>query len=236
MPEGEKKKYSRLVQALEERFAPANQTELYRTQLRERHQKAVETLPELGQDIKRLTYLAYPTAPYDVQETLAKEQFIDALRDSDMRLRVKQARPANLNDAVRHAVELEAFNKAEIKRADGQGFLRQARETEISGDFSQALKELQNVVVDLQKEVRGMKGRKNTSSHSKRQSFKGICYGCGQQGHVAAKCPNRQTTSVDHKQRENDASNKVECSKEVPAKVWELSPEGGMFVKVRANE
>jgi hypothetical protein len=47
-----------------------------------------------------------------VRETLAKEQFIDSLIDGDMRLRIKQARPINLNDAIRHAVELEAFNKA----------------------------------------------------------------------------------------------------------------------------
>jgi hypothetical protein len=33
-----------------------------------------------------------------------------------MRLRIKQARPINLNDAISHAVELEAFNKAELKR------------------------------------------------------------------------------------------------------------------------
>jgi hypothetical protein len=49
-----------------------------------------------------------------VRETLAKEQFIDSLIDGDMRLRIKQAKPINLNDAIRHAVELEAFNKAEL--------------------------------------------------------------------------------------------------------------------------
>jgi hypothetical protein len=41
-----------------------------------------------------------------------------------MRLRIKQARPINLNDAIRHAVELEAFNKAELKRNEGDGYLR----------------------------------------------------------------------------------------------------------------
>jgi hypothetical protein len=44
-----------------------------------------------------------------------------------MRLRIKQARPINLNDAIRHAVELEAFNKAELKRNEGGGYLRSAR-------------------------------------------------------------------------------------------------------------
>ncbi|CAC5410999.1 unnamed protein product [Mytilus coruscus] len=41
----------------------------------------------------------------------AKEQFIDALEDSEMRLRIKQSRPKGLNDAIRFAVELEATTK-----------------------------------------------------------------------------------------------------------------------------
>lgn len=39
--------YDDLVTALEERFAPPNQTELYRVQLRERRQKASESVAEL---------------------------------------------------------------------------------------------------------------------------------------------------------------------------------------------
>lgn len=113
--------YAELVKTLEERFAPPNQTELCRVQLRERRQKASESLSELGQDVRRLTNLAYPTAPSDLRETLSKEQFIDALVSSDMRLRIKQARPKNLNDAVRHAVELEAFNRAERKHLEAEG-------------------------------------------------------------------------------------------------------------------
>ena len=80
-------------------------------------------MSELGQDIRRLTNLAYPNAPVDVRETLAKEQFIDSLHNSDMRLRIKQARPTDLNDAVRHAVELEAFDRAERRQ---QGILKTA--------------------------------------------------------------------------------------------------------------
>ena len=86
-------------------------------------------MPELGQDVRRLTNLAYPMATNDVREILAKEQFIDGLASADMRLRVKQARPLNLDDAVRHAVELEAFNKAERKRDDGRGYLRSTSQT-----------------------------------------------------------------------------------------------------------
>ena len=124
LPGAAQRDYNALCIALEQRFAPTNQTELYRAQLRERKQKAVETLPELGQDIRRLTNLAYPTATVDLKEILAKEQFIDAIKDSDMRLRIKQARPTDLNDAVRHAVELQAFQSADKKMQESQGFVR----------------------------------------------------------------------------------------------------------------
>ena len=83
--------FTELVKALANRFAPPNQTELYRVQLRECKQKPEESLSELGQDIRRLTSLAYPTAPANLRETLAKEQFVDALVSSDMRLRIIQS-------------------------------------------------------------------------------------------------------------------------------------------------
>ena len=75
-----------------------------------------------------MTNLAYPTAPSDLRETLSKEQFIDALVSTDMRIRIKQARPVNLNDAIRHAVELVAYNRAERKHLEGQGFMRTTAE------------------------------------------------------------------------------------------------------------
>ena len=48
-------------------------------------------------------------------EVLAKGQFIDAIRDSDMRLEIKQARPTDLNDAGRHSAELQVFSGADKK-------------------------------------------------------------------------------------------------------------------------
>ena len=108
--------YMELCDALESRFAPANQTELYRAMLREKRQKAAETLPELGESIRRLAHLAYPTAPREVTEMIAKDQFVDALIDFDMRLRIQQSRPKSLNEAIRLAVEIEAFSRAERQR------------------------------------------------------------------------------------------------------------------------
>ena len=42
----------------------------------------------------RVTNLAFPTAPRGIPETLAKDQFIDALINADIRFRIKESRPA----------------------------------------------------------------------------------------------------------------------------------------------
>jgi hypothetical protein len=114
--------YETLVRSLQERFSPPNQTDLYRVQLKEWRQKPTETLSELGQTIRRLTNLAYPTAPGEVRETLAKDQFIDALIDSEIRIRIKQSRPVNLNEVISLAVELEAYNGQRTQRSYESSF------------------------------------------------------------------------------------------------------------------
>ena len=92
--------------------------------------------------------MTYATAPIDVRETLAKEQFIDCLHSSDMRLRIKQARPKSLNDAVRHAVELEAFVKAE-KKYEGVGFMRTLNQKEEERSTNESdFKSLQDKLVN----------------------------------------------------------------------------------------
>lgn len=204
-------KYDELTKALEERFAPPNQTELYRVQLKERRQRASETLTELGQHIWRLTNLAYATAPVDVRETLAKEQFIDCLHNSDMRLRIKKARPKSLNEAVRHAVELEAFNKAE-KKHEGTDFMRTTAQHVVETTKTQDgdIKALQGQLRDIQLTLQGLtkqsrfqpnteinqsnsngrgmgRGRTNYS-----QSFKRKCFDCGSENHLKRNCPKNQ--------------------------------------------
>ena len=207
--------YLQLVASLEERFAPPNQIELYRVQLRERRQKASETLSELGQDIRRLTNQAYPSAPADLRETLAKEQFIDGLVSSDMRLRVKQARPVSLNDAVWHAVELEAFNRAERKQLEGQGYMRSTSEKvpEQKTSIEDDLKSLTKVVSDLGRSVDFLKRQKSwtprppgSNNRDQRQKQKRACFKCGSEEHLIAKCPQmKPVTTTENNQESHQA-------------------------------
>ena len=250
------KDYDKLVQALEQRFAPPNQTELYRVQLRERRQTASETLSALGQDIRRLANLAYPTAPIDVRDTLAKEQFIDALHSSDMRLRVKQARPSDLNDAVRHAVELEAYNRAEKRKTEDEGYLRStnAMEQKTSTDSksdsqSDKFEALTNTLQLIQKELKSLKAQKSeyrdgrsqgdrrpyqrpqpyprTQNSSERQTWKRRCFTCGSEDHLARDCEQNQAKSGNQQQDKDKGSGKS-------AKVSGIH-NSGLFVSALVN-
>ena len=148
----------------QEKFNPANQTELYRGQLRERRQKATETIPELGEDIRGLINLAYSSAPIEVTETLAKEQFADALVSSDMRLRIKQSRPKDLNDAICHAVELDAFNNAEKRLHESNAFVISAhiedRLRQVSG-LETIVTKMNKALTKLRRKVKEIKAAQN---------------------------------------------------------------------------
>ncbi|PIK44772.1 Retrovirus-related Pol polyprotein from transposon [Apostichopus japonicus] len=100
------------------RFGQANQTELFRTLLRNRSRQPGETVSELAHDTQRLLSRAYPHASVEMKETLAREFFIDAVGDSDFRWKIYQARPKTFNEAVSIAVELEAFALSEQKRGN----------------------------------------------------------------------------------------------------------------------
>jgi hypothetical protein len=158
MPKGARSDYQNLVKALDDRFEPLNQTELYRVHMHERRQISGESLPELGQAIRRLANLAYPATTAEIRETLSKDQFVDALIDSEMRIRIKQARPRYLNDAIQLAVELEAYNRAEKRNYE------QSTTTEPVDDrTASALKDLCAKLESLQNEMRELKksnGRK----------------------------------------------------------------------------
>ena len=68
-----------------------------------------ETLPELAEDVECLTRLAYPEAAEAMVIVLAKDQFIDALPNEDMRLRIRQSWPPSLRQALETALELESY-------------------------------------------------------------------------------------------------------------------------------
>ncbi|CAC5360151.1 unnamed protein product [Mytilus coruscus] len=76
--------FIQLTAALASRFQPENQAEMYRAQMKSKIRGRTEQIPVLGQDIKCLVRLEYPSAPIEIKEKLACECFIDYLNDADM--------------------------------------------------------------------------------------------------------------------------------------------------------
>ena len=112
-----KRDYNTLVEKLRNRFGSVNKSEIYRTQLKSRTRNKGETIPELAQVIKKLVRQAYPGVNKEVIETLSLDYFIDAITDSDLRLRLREAGPKSLENAEQTAVRIEAYKIADKQRS-----------------------------------------------------------------------------------------------------------------------
>ncbi|KAJ8022109.1 hypothetical protein HOLleu_39511 [Holothuria leucospilota] len=177
--------YPSLVNALSRRFDPAHQTEVFRIQLKNRTRRKEESLPELAQEIRRLTRQAYPGAPSEVPGLMAKDHFMDALDDPEVRLAMYQARPRTLDEALRISLEMEAFQKVERQRnISGRKALRAvegpnqrgptpaASTNDVSESVSSAIAEsmkmyqgalgdMQSTLKSLKDEVQALQGKVN---------------------------------------------------------------------------
>ena len=105
----QRRDYRSLVAALEMRFEPRSNPQVFRAQLKGRIRQRNESLVELAHDIKRLVRYAYPEAPHDVKERLGVEAFRDSLQDERLEWVIYQGRPMGLDEAVSLAMECEAF-------------------------------------------------------------------------------------------------------------------------------
>ena len=199
--------YDALVAALNCRFGSQNQSELYRAQLKNRARQKDEGLPQLAQSIKRLAKMAYPNASFELRDTLARDHFIDALVDSDIRWGVYQSRPLSLDDAVKTAMEYEAFRLAESQRSSKKSVrvVSGSVEEETMGaksepNWDQVISKMvsaiesgfQSLKVDMKTKSDKESGRVN--EQNKRPVR---CYNCNELGHMAKKCskPKRNRTN-----------------------------------------
>ena len=108
--------YQALVSALSARFEPEHQADMYLAEIRTRTRLKSESLPELGQVMKRLARYALPSAPSSVRQWLALTQFTEALDDEFLEYAVKQAKPKTVDEAVKVAMETEAFRLSRRRR------------------------------------------------------------------------------------------------------------------------
>ena len=115
---GVRENYVTLKEALREKFVPKERVELHKAEFRARHREREEKLPDLASSLRRLVSRAYPEAVPDLQDSLAKDQFIDALEDREIRMKLRESGPKTLDEAVSRALQIEAMY--ESRRGKGR--------------------------------------------------------------------------------------------------------------------
>ena len=227
LPSADQLQYERLVAALEQRFGQTNQSLWFRSQFRRRTRNPGESLPALAQDLERLASLAYPNAVQSLKDSLATEQFLDGLADVELQIAARQSRPANLQEALASAIEIEAIRKsAEIGTAGESGFTArqvhtaqsQAQPTnsdqqvcstnELLQAILHRISVLEASVASPASSNRGRQftGRRQTWNTSDRP-VQGACWHCGQTGHFRRVCPQRRAQGLKSSSQFNNAGN-----------------------------
>jgi hypothetical protein len=173
---------------------------MFRALLHNRIRQPKESLPDLAHEIRKLVRLAYPSGEQSIIEIIALEHFIDALSDPDTKWRIQQTRPQSLDQAVRVAVELEAFQMANRQKANKRP-VRAITSTDPQPDQEAPNSQLEQIVLRMQTLMSdGLKALENKVSDLTRNSGRDHrnpgnrmssveCYHCGRKGHIRSHCP-----------------------------------------------
>jgi hypothetical protein len=100
--------YEDTLQTLEDRFGDQHFAAAYRCQLATRRQKAGESLQEFATAIELLAHRAYPTLPEDHIRREAAKAFTNGVDDHDIKIQLLLGGEKTINEALQHAIELQA--------------------------------------------------------------------------------------------------------------------------------
>ena len=202
---GVRENYATLKDALREKFVPKERVELHKAEFRARHREREEKLPDLASSLRRLVSRAYPEAVPDLQDSLAKDQFIDALEDREIRMKLRESGPKTLDEAVSRALQIEAMYEAESRRGKGRS-VRVVQESskgenselmELIKQNTAAMNQMVNFVHQQQQQPssepkRNGRGLGSNAGRARDLRFR-LCFKCHRKGHFMADC--KQTSS-----------------------------------------
>ena len=142
-------RYSEVVKLTGKEFGPRECSELYFHELSKREQKPGESLRSLGQDIKRLTALAFPRIGRKERDRIALEHFKQAVADPELRKELFQTHPDTLEDAVDGALAVESIYRLErTKERSSLAFTRVVKAREVLSESVADVKKRMGVQVE----------------------------------------------------------------------------------------
>ena len=179
LPVSRVQRFESLVDALEGRFGTERMATIFKCELKQRKRRKGESLPDLGQDLRRLFRLAYPKSTLVEQEERLIEHFLEALGDRQCRLEVRRGRPTSLEEAIHLAMDAEAWELEE----EETGKRARASRMDTSEPSLALLMNLTKLVEGLTDSVKSLDAQKAP----KKDTMK--CYLCGEAGHFKRQCP-----------------------------------------------
>lgn len=192
---GARRDYKALVEKLTLRYGSVNKSEIYRSQLTSRVKNKIETIPQLATAVKKLVKQAYPSINPDAVETLALDNFMDALPDSDIRFRVRELGPKTLAKAEQIAVRIDSHKIADKQRSLFVSRLDYDEEPEKQSP-DQKLDILIDLVASLASYVQNLTKFNNNSANQQNSHWKGNQRNRSIQSHSNAQ--NRGNNSYQH--------------------------------------
>ena len=109
--------FQQVCDELAARFNPPQQSRLVEAEFRARTKRSTETQGEYASALQRLANRAFPGQQGPLFERLLVNQFIDGQPSSELRLHIRTSVPADLNAAVRRALEVSSILDIEQQRA-----------------------------------------------------------------------------------------------------------------------
>ena len=205
-----KANYASLRTAMGRCLDPCDSDDWNRTSFSSRRRLHNESVREFGIALRRLVTKAYPTIDHNTQDVLAKDHFISHVGNGDLRINLRSAKPATLEEAINLAAELEL-----IRGLEGGGPMTDAKVRGVvdRSTSDEKIESLLGVVEGLRQEVKSLQstvqamgqpskiGSTHTQAapvpfgHSVQTPFKqGAersrgCWECGCTRHIRRDCP-----------------------------------------------
>ena len=150
------------MKVLKARFEHENQIQLHSAKLKSRIRRENESFQQLAQDIRRLVRDANPDVPLEMRENMAKDTFLDALNDRDLELSVHQSQPKSMQDALRIALEIEAFHMSRKKMVPLRSVKQDSESSLIQND--ELVQSMQLRISKLEEELKSVHASKSAAN------------------------------------------------------------------------